>query len=556
MLKIKKIMKKYMLLFIVWIIVSNSFSQVENGTYNRNFIRTFIPIRNNASLEKPVHNEFDYKNDWSETVMYFDGLGRPMQEIHVAGSPSLKDIIKPILYDDLGRVKQEYLPYAYYQLALKTPGAYRITPIDEQKDFYQTYYEEDPNYTFAERCYDGSPLNKVMKQGFAGEPWNVNGGATINYEYNSLSNSYEVYRFTVTENNQLKKEGCYSFQKLRKHQVTDENGKVSIEYIDLSNRTITSIVDDNGLSIKTMYVYDDLGLLRYVLPPMVYTKFPGGPTTITIENDEDWVLELCYYYEYDNRNRMIKKRLPGKEIEYLIYDNRNRLVLVQDGNQRLNNNWLFTKYDAFNRPVITGNYQNTNIISPADMPQLVNNETNFFETLDVNNFIGYTNDAFPDIESANCEVNTVYFYDNYNYYNAQSVDFKEFFSFKYEEIDFSYKLSKTNKGRITTSIVRIMPNDGMTGTNTDDWEFKLLYYDRYGNLVQSVRNIAFDGYEIISNKFNFTGQLLASRNHHIHESSSLVESISELQTFTYDHARRPLSTTHQLDQGYCHRLII
>ena len=54
--------------------------------------------------------------------------------------------------------------------------------------------------------------------------------------------------------------------------------------------------------------------------------------------------------------RMISKKIPGAEIVYMVYDNRDRLVLTQDGNMRTEsaNKYMYTKYDCFNRPVMTG----------------------------------------------------------------------------------------------------------------------------------------------------------------------------------------------------------
>ncbi len=71
-------------------------------------------------------------------------------------------------------------------------------------------------------------------------------------------------------------------------------------------------------------MYDDFGLLRYVLPPKA---FESGSTTITSTE----LAQLCYQYEYDHRKRMIKKVLPGALPVYLVYDERDRLVATQEG---------------------------------------------------------------------------------------------------------------------------------------------------------------------------------------------------------------------------------
>jgi hypothetical protein len=38
----------------------------------------------------------------------------------------------------------------------------------------------------------------------------------------------------------------------------------------------------------------------------------------------------------------------------MVYDPWDRLVLMQDGNQRTSGKWTFTKYDVFNRTIMSG----------------------------------------------------------------------------------------------------------------------------------------------------------------------------------------------------------
>jgi len=145
----------------------------------------------------------------------------------------------------------------------------------------------------------------------------------------------------------------------------------------------------------TYYVYDMYGNLTYVLPPKAsagisnsnlqstitnttvtapgstlqlsattsITLLPGFhaqeksifTTTIVPGNLDD----LCYQYKYDHRNRLVEKKIPDKDWEYIVYDKLDRPVPTQDANLRAQNKWLFTKYDTFSRPVYTGDYTNT-----------------------------------------------------------------------------------------------------------------------------------------------------------------------------------------------------
>ena len=64
--------------------------------------------------------------------------------------------------------------------------------------------------------------------------------------------------------------------------------------------------------------------------------------------------ELCYQYKYDDRNRLIEKKIPGKGWEYIVYNKLDQPIMTQDANLDAQNKWLTTKYDAFGRVVYTG----------------------------------------------------------------------------------------------------------------------------------------------------------------------------------------------------------
>ena len=144
--------------------------------------------------------------------------------------------------------------------------------------------------------------------------------------------------------------------------------------------------------------------------------------------DEDVVDGLCYIYHYDYRNRLVEKKIPGKGWEYIVYDLLDRPVLTQDAKMRGEDQWLFTKYDHFDRIVYTGFYNFTTTGSDEnsgrlELQQVMNAQSILNESKQTSNSnlgIVYTNNVYPNI-AGNMEVLTVNYYDDYSGINAPEI---------------------------------------------------------------------------------------------------------------------------------------
>lgn len=91
---------------------------------------------------------------------------------------------------------------------------------------------------------------------------------------------------------------------------------------------------------------------RVVLPPLAADALGGYSTFMCSQVEE--VQLYGYLYYYDERDRCIKKKLPGCEPIYYVYDRCNYLVLKQDGNDREAGRWQSFQYDRLGRQVIWG----------------------------------------------------------------------------------------------------------------------------------------------------------------------------------------------------------
>ena len=119
---------------------------------------------------------------------------------------------------------------------------------------------------------------------------------------------------------------------------------------------------------------------------------------------------MRFSYVYDARQRVVEKRIPGADWEYRVYDPMDRVVATQDGNLRASNDWLFTKYDALGRPIMTGIFDNPANYPRSDVQFQLTQAWNtgafsLFEEKDGSNFAthhGYSNQAFPALVNMVC----------------------------------------------------------------------------------------------------------------------------------------------------------
>ena len=355
--------------------------------------------------------------DKMTTVQYLDGLGRPLQTIAVNASPTLKDNVSFNVYDLVGRESKVYLPYTSSGC-----GTYISTPITPQGTFYSsTANIETTTSPFAETAFEPSPLNRVTTQGAAGTDWQLANGHTQKFEYGT--NAYQEVRNYVMGNvNTLYYAANTLVQKITKDEnwvLTDLKNGTTEEFTDIEGHLILSRKYTDNKTFDTYYVYDAFGNLTYVVPPAARAVLVTGPSAATVLD------KLCYQYQYDDENRITKKKFPGKDWEYTAYDQLDRPVFTQDGNLRLQNKWLFTKYDAFGKVAYTGIYNSAEtletlqaMLNEKHSAALVPSGTKYplYETrittpitIDGKD-IYYTNTALPII---NTQLLTINYYDNY-----------------------------------------------------------------------------------------------------------------------------------------------
>ena len=508
-------------------------------------------------LEGSQSNAFE--DEKIETKTYIDGLGEPMQQNMIRGSNNGDDIITYIEKDIYGRQAIDYLP-----VNLGSTGG-DFTAINPSSDINNYYYDKYPSEwgnassanPFSKKDFEKSPLNRVLKQAAPGESWKSGNGHEIEFGYaTNTSTEVRYYYVTTTYANNTYtptlKGGTsyYAVNTLYKNITYDENhtsgtAHSTEEFKDKQGRVILKrtygSVDLNGdgdtidsgeanAAYDTYYVYDDFGNLTYVLPPK--SEPHGG-----IPNATE-LAELCYQYKYDNRNRLVEKKIPGKGWEYIVYNKLDQPIMTQDDNLKTKNKWLFTKYDAFGRVAFTGITNVSAGTSRTTLQDSANGTTNQWVTSRTSSTtlggvpIYYNNNStYPTTVS---EVLNINYYDNY--------------------VDISGGANPgTVYGTPTTTNVKGLPTVSKVKVlGSSNWITGVTYYDDKGRAIYVYGKNDFLGTtDIIENKLDFTGKKEQSTTTHTKNSVSLVT----IDRFEYDHMGRLIAQIQKIGNQNSRRIL-
>jgi RHS repeat-associated protein len=458
-----------------------------------------------------------------ENITYFDGMGRPMQKIEIRGGGATEDIITHIDYDQFGRQDKSYLPYAL----AGNKGTYvnESTALSGTNSFYNTTKYENTTNPYSQKEYENSPLNRILEQAAPGSDWSLASNHTIKMDFRANA-ANEVRKYWVTTSLQG---GTSDYPAGELHKVvtkdenwtsSDGNNHTTQEFRNKKDQVILKRTFNNNQPHDTYYVYDDLDNLAYVLPPKAEAD-ANKPNSTELA-------ELCYQYKYDDRNRVVQKKLPGKDWEYIVYDNLDRIVLTQDGNQRLlsPDEWLFKKYDAFGRVAYTGKIKNNS--SRTTLANLVRNSSNQFETQrTIPSNIGgtavyYTNNSQP---TGIFEIYTINYYDSY-----PSVTLPSGLSSTYTT---SYGLTSVSnaKGLPTVTKTRVL--------GTSQWITKVYYYDTKGRIIyEYAKNDYLNTINSVETKLDFTGKPEYTISNHTKTNDFSLGTQSVRNNYTYDHMGR------------------
>lgn len=444
------------------------------------------------------------KRNVEQTTVYLDGLGRPIQTVIKKGSmPSAgtaADIIQTVLYDELGRELIKYLPAVANTVNGNTSvddGLFKYNPFQQDSVFYKNNFPNEQFY-YSQSLVEASPLNRNTKTMKPGNNWvGNNRGLSIHYFNNTTADS--IVNWEYTTGTLPVANGYYPAGKLTRTDQLDEHGMAVITYTDITGKILLKKVQIAGTAnnapttaytgwLATNYIYDALGNLRFVISPKAMESIAGSWSISNAIADE-----LCFQYGYDNRNRMVTKKVPGAGIVEMVYDLRDRLVMTRDANMQASGKWMVTVYESLlNRPTQTGLLTNSS-----------SRETHAAAAA--------SSISYPAITSG-FELLTETFYDNYSWVSGTGLSTSlettglqapDFITSYHTAPDFAEPLTVSTAvmGLVTGTKVKVL------GT-ANTYLYALHLFDDKQRIIQTQQINITGGIDVVSTQYDWNGKPL------------------------------------------------
>ncbi len=527
--------------------------QVRTQSQGENYIYTTVP---HEAVQTISDLDLLPQSQKTSSISYFDGLGRSKQEISQGLSPKGKDIVKPIVYDSNGNRLKDYLAFATNGSA----GNLVSSVLGRQEVFYNSAHRvSHTQYAFSEVKLDNSPIRRVVEKSSPGTQWNINDGHTANSNV-VINTADEIIHWSIGSYGQLVYNGNYSANRLVGYEVIDENGTISQVFSIASGLEVLSRRKLENEWIETYSVYNAKGQLRFIIQPQGIEHFRNAGLTVQQALTGDVFHRFVFIYKYDNKGRVIKKKIPGAHwIEY-YYNDLNQVVLIQDGNQKLANDFSYKKYDVHGNIIMTGifdadvyNYS----IDRDIIESLIQSSSELWETPSGEYFAtnqGYSNQAFP---SGGLNMLTVNYYDDYDF-NRDGADDYVFNMNDYLPV-YSEALGdptgtapsiitntprKITRGHLTCTKSKILngPKEGI-------WISTVSWFDDKGREIQTFNHNYINGYSRLDSFYDFLGEIVHSNLYHVGDpdNDGNIESANVKTRNVYDHAGRLLKTYSQFN---------
>ena len=480
--------------------------------------------------------------DRTQQLTYLTGWAQPLQQVNVQAGPAQEDLVQHYAYAGMPTTNQSYLPFSLTS-QVKATGLYEPDPVAKGN----SYYGAVDNQPYGTSVVEASPLGRPLSQTQAGSTW-AGHPTQVSYATNTSQDGVRQWQG-------LDGSAQYGAGQLNKEVVLDADNRRTEVYKDplgrvVLQRKITGYGGSSPQNFDTYSLYAPAGYLQYVIPPAAVAAMAAANNWSVANMPANFAGQWLYQYTYDDWGRLVERKFPGAAAVYLVYDRFDRPVLVQDGNHRAANQWLFTKFDAQNRAVVSGLYAYASQATTArqDLQNLADSSplTAEFESRRSG---GYSMDqTFPAVQdgSSGAVVLSMTFFDDYDL--DQDAKAAPDYAYAAQSLGSDPQPVATTqlRGLQTMTQTRVVQPGGQYGS----WLTTVLFYDEYGNLIQKQSNnlmqsdrILRDITTLVYRQQGFVPQVVRSLK--TQQTAGSYPVVSVRNRFTYDAAGRPLTTWQQ-----------
>ena len=452
-----------------------------------------------------------------DDVTHYDGLGYTSQDIAVGGAGTAgKDLVTPHGYDLLHREPETRLPYAR-----TTAGGAPATAAEAaRQSWYGNHYPGEGAWSRALTSFESAATGRTLSVRRPGQAWNTH-PATVSYRKNAAN---EVLNLTSESGNTLSVNGYVPSGALSVTISTDEDGCDLAVYKDRDDRTVLERRHPNtNTTADTYYVYDVAGHLSWVISPEGSTRLTSN-TTWSVPGQGDVntsdAAKYAYHYMYDERDRLVWKKLPGaSRVEY-VYNWADRLIAQRDGNMAADGKWKTFHYDGLGRVteerLVTDSRSRSSLVSAY-----YDSEAPTAEITGGMLLRQYAYDAYPSGMASNLA-----YWAQYGVTTNGNVDLRD----------------NRTKGLLCYEKVNVL--------GTTDYVERVYYYDRFARAIQTVEKRPGNQILRTSVKYDLQGLELVRDEALNWEDAFLAYRLRTENT--YDSRGRLLSSTASLDDGEVH----
>jgi len=467
-------------------------------------------------------------------TQYTDSWGRIVQEVAKGISPTGKDFVQPYLYDVFGRSQYELLPYSA-QTANMNDGKFKLDPVGGQRTFYRNATLNPgvaaDSIFYQQTEFESSPSSTPIKVFQPGSSWAKEGGNRPVTEYTSSNVTADSVRIWVAQagNAIPVSTGLYAAGQLYKTIYTDQRGFKTVEFQDRAGQIVLRKVQATASPgaghvgwLCTYFVYDALGNLNYVIPPLAVQSVLGS-----------WSLSgvaagLCYGFRYDERGRNIIAKPPGADSLETVYDTKNRPVLWRDGNLKSKGQWTLAYYDDLDRITRVALYQSGAVTRDAVQSQ-------------VN---AATPGTFPFSASLLTDLAFFYYDDNYSFPGVQaavSTDLTKPQAGTNPYAEINTGISHRTISQLTGVRLRVL--------NTTQFLATTIYYNDKGRKIQQISDNLNAGKEVATFLYDFSGKVLSTYLRHTNPRSTVTPQTTVLRMLRYDAAGNLVDVSTQVNDN-------